>query len=214
VSNLPSILPQKRVETPLVIAGIIIAVAALGALGPLFCAGSVYTYVRLKRRGYGAITGLLVCGVLGGFGYALAWPVLVAQYETVLIRDEVVVPILILWSFAIPLFPLGGVAMDLGGKAIDLFRAKTIDEAVEDEKRAMERRDQAAGKYAARRGKYPPEPVRGTLTLGTTIQPGFFPAYAGITQQSGWLQIAEGLFDQHMSIPAHEHYWGDGLWQD
>jgi len=201
VTSLPTLTPHKSVDPVLIIVGICAAVASLAALGPLFVVGSVVTYVRIRKHGYRANGGLLGCGVLGGCAIAVAWPFFQAQYDLALVRDDAVSPFLLsVWSSAVLLSPLGGMVIDMTEKLADFFRPKTIEETVEDEKRKMARQEEKAGVYATRRGAHPPEPRRGILTCGTTIHPGRFPPYAGITQRAGWLQIAEDVLNQHVSV--------------
>lgn len=104
------------------------------------------------------------------------------------------------WSITGCAAPVGGLLMAGFDMLSEQFRAKTIDEVIEETNRARFRDERRASHVAAQRGKTPPAPTKGTLTLGTVIRWADYPLESGITSQTIWCQLAAKTLTEHMSV--------------
>lgn len=200
MSTQVSLTEKKGIEPLIIVVGIVLACGALVFFGPLFCAGSVYTFSLLRRKKWEPFLWLCIISTFTTSGIVLFWPFVDAQYALLLGGERGVFTLLALWFLWLPVAAYGGYAMRIWEWLAELFRTKTIDEQVEEEAKRIRRHIEAGSRFAAKRALRPAPTTQQCITLGTIIRPGSFPAYTGITQLSGWFQLHEAVTDQHISI--------------
>ena len=103
-----------------------------------------------------------------------------------------------LWWYSIPLFPLVCIALQGVVMFSKFSKPKSLEEQLEERKRAEEARQSRLSSNAERRDEV--EGEKALIRLGAKVRGQPFPPDLGIHQKNDWVVLSEDVLDQHIFV--------------
>ena len=106
-------------------------------------------------------------------------------------------PCLLCW-YKVPLFPIASLCLSGVVMFSKFSRPKSLEEQLEERKKAEEERQRRLSTSAERRGEI--EGEKTLIKLGSKVRGQAFPPHLGISLKDGWVVLDEDVLDQHLFV--------------